>query len=61
MNTQKYCGKIEAYNLVLKDPMNINSLIVQNSECYIVIYLFFNFPTCYYCNMFITLSNQEEK
>lgn len=35
MNTRKYCGKIEVFSLVLKDPMNINSLTVQNSKCYI--------------------------
>lgn len=32
MNTQKYCGKIEVYKLVLKDPTNINSLTVLNSK-----------------------------
>lgn len=61
MNTQKYCGKIEVYNRVLKDPMNINSLIVQNSKCYYIIMHVFNFPTCYCYNNIRCTSNQKHK
>lgn len=43
MNTQKYCGKIEVYSLVLTDPMNINSLTVQNSKYFTSILSNFNF------------------
>lgn len=51
MNTQKYCGKIEVYSLVLKDPMNINSLTVQNSEYYTIQFLKLN----YYYNNYVIL------
>jgi len=38
MNTQKYCGKIEVFSLVLIDLMNINSLTVLNSEYFTSIF-----------------------
>lgn len=60
MNTQKYCGKIEVYSLVLTDLMNINSLTVLNSKYFTSIFSKCNLNIPILCTKQNCICNQRK-